>query len=177
MALKHTPGTPFNDEGKISLVFVGSGFNSSSDFAANVDIIYEVFKQYNAFGSDVELLNVFYVDILSPSFCDLGCFDIPRLRCCDVGKAHELTENCVPRGGNTQTIVIDNDTKYGGAGYFSENMATTSINSLGALVGLHEVGHSMFELGDEYMRVLHKRPIVPTVLLLMDVTNGATSSV
>ena len=150
MALKHTPGTPFINEDKISLVFVGSGFTDSSDFATNVDNIYSVFTQYNAFGSSVDLLNVFYVDILSPSFCHFNCSGIDRLLCCDVPKTYELTENCVPRGESTQTIVIHNDMKYGGAGYLSANIGTTSINVDAPLVAVHELGHSMFELGDEY---------------------------
>ena len=46
--------------------------------------------------------------------------------------------------------MVQNSVKYGGAGYASLNIATTSLNSSGPQVAVHELGHSLFELADEY---------------------------
>jgi len=45
---------------------------------------------------------------------------------------------------------VENSGTYGGAGYTSSDVATTSINSSAPLVAVHEIGHSLFNLGDEY---------------------------
>ena len=47
-------------------------------------------------------------------------------------------------------VVIQNNYKYGGSGYISQNIGTTSRNEAGSHVAVHELGHSLFELGDEY---------------------------
>lgn len=82
------------------------------------------------------------------------CSNIERLLCCDIATARSLAADCSPFGSsfhvNVQTVVVHNDVKYGGAGYISSNVATTSINSSGPLVAIHELGHSQFELRDEY---------------------------
>jgi len=46
--------------------------------------------------------------------------------------------------------VVHNDKEYGGAGYSYLNVATLSINAAGPLVAIHELGHSLFNLADEY---------------------------
>jgi len=47
-------------------------------------------------------------------------------------------------------LIVHNDETYGGAGYPSEGAATVSTNSLSPLIGIHELGHSLFGLADEY---------------------------
>jgi hypothetical protein len=70
--------------------------------------------------------------------------------CCDLGIGHDVAGKCVPAGATRQVIVIHNDAAYGGAGYNSAQMATASIHPLAKLVALHEIGHSLFNFGDEY---------------------------
>lgn len=88
---------------------------------------------------------------MESSFCDYDCGGIRRLLCCNLDITKDLRSKCFPNAGeNVQTIVIHNDYEYGGAGYYYDNVATLSINEYGPLVAVHELGHSMFELGDEY---------------------------
>jgi hypothetical protein len=70
------------------------------------------------------------------------------LLCCDTTTARNISSTCTT--GARQTIVVENSTTYGGAGYTYEDVATTSINSSAPLVAVHELGHSLFNLGDEY---------------------------
>jgi len=88
--------------------------------------------------------------VLEESFCNYGCYGIDRLLCCTISKAKALASKCFSSQATLQTIVIHNDDKYGGAGYTSYNVATTSTHPDAGLVAVHELGHSLFELGDEY---------------------------
>lgn len=148
-ALKHDAATPF-DENKVNIVFVGSAFTDLATWRTELDKVYEVFDSFAPFSSTNDRFNAFYVDALEPQFCDYFCNNIERLLCCDVSKARQLANQCFPTGTNLQTVVVHNDPKYGGAGYRTSNLATTSINPSGPLVAIHELGHSLFELADEY---------------------------
>lgn len=142
-------GQPFN-ENKVNIVFVGSGFKNKAAWREQVPITYSTFEEYEPFAIDNDRFNVFYVDELADSFCHYFCNDIERLLCCKQNKARELSTKCFPTGAALQTIVIHNDEKYGGAGYIKHNIGTTSIHERGPLVAVHELGHSLFELLDEY---------------------------
>jgi hypothetical protein len=149
--LKHTPNDEF-DENMIVLVFVGSGFNDIISWRKQVARTYYAFQNFEFFDYSNTLYNAFYVESLeADSFCDFNCAGIDRLLCCDVKKTRELTSKCLPPGVNVNTVVIENSEKYGGAGYQNENIATTSIHESGPKVAIHELGHSLFELGDEYI--------------------------
>jgi hypothetical protein len=47
-------------------------------------------------------------------------------------------------------LIVHNDETYGGAGYPADGAATVSTNHLSSMIGVHELGHSLFGLGDEY---------------------------
>lgn len=139
------------DEDRVNLVFVGSGFESLSDWRNQVPVSYSAFEDYNMFSATNDKFNVFYVDSLNQSFCDLGCYNIDRLLCCETYTAQTIASKCFPYGNERlQTMVIHNDETYGGAGYAYANVATATINFLANLVLIHELGHSLFELDDEY---------------------------
>ena len=67
-----------------------------------------------------------------------------------MAKASALADKCVPKGASRQTVVVHNDLTYGGAGYGSADVATATIHPSGPDIIIHELGHSLFELGDEY---------------------------
>jgi hypothetical protein len=137
----------------VNLVFVPSGFEMESreTWQAQVEKTFEPFGKTNMFSSSNAQFNAFYVEAIDqPSFCWLNCRNIPRLMCCDLGIGHDVAGKCVPAGATRQVIVIHNDAAYGGAGYNSAQMATASIHPLAKLVALHEIGHSLFNFGDEY---------------------------
>ncbi|MEW6250348.1 MAG: M64 family metallopeptidase [Planctomycetota bacterium] len=81
---------------------------------------------------------------------DMGfwCNNMERLLCVDVGKAYTFAQNAPDVD---MVLAVANSTKYGGAGYSSANLATVSGgNGSAAEVALHEFGHSLGDLADEY---------------------------
>ncbi len=81
---------------------------------------------------------------------DMGffCYGIERLLCVNVSKAIGFASAAPQR---EQLIAIANSTKYGGAGYASSNLGTVAgANGAAFDVAIHEFGHSMADLADEY---------------------------
>ncbi len=149
-SIKHIPGQEYH-ENSINLVFVGSGFTSLESWQYHVAKTLRAFNAFDFFEFHNPRYNAFYVeDLQSEGFCRFNCDGFATLLCCDVKKSRELSNKCFPTGSLLQTIVIENSDQYGGAGYRYQNLATTSIHPLGPLVAVHELGHSLFELGDEY---------------------------
>ena len=147
--LDKNKGTAY-DKDTIIMVFVGSAFTNKNDFSNTVTTVYQEIKSEEMFNDSGAKYRAFYVDLLAGGFCDYGCDGIDRLLCCDVSTARILADYCFPERSTLQTIVIHNDEKYGGAGYPDDNMAVISKNSVGPRLALHELGHSLFEFGDEY---------------------------
>eukprot|EP00554_Chaetoceros_debilis_P016857 CAMPEP_0194127396 /NCGR_PEP_ID=MMETSP0150-20130528/60498_1 /TAXON_ID=122233 /ORGANISM="Chaetoceros debilis, Strain MM31A-1" /LENGTH=312 /DNA_ID=CAMNT_0038821317 /DNA_START=843 /DNA_END=1777 /DNA_ORIENTATION=- len=108
-------------------------------------------RTVNMFATDQEAkFKILYVDKVNAPFCDYDCNGIDRLLCCDLQITRNIANKCFPASSVLQTIVIHNDDKYGGAGYSSDNVAIISKNQVGARLAIHELGHSLFEFGDEY---------------------------
>ena len=137
-------------ENTVILVYIGSGFSSWSEWREQALIMHNSVKDAEFFEGDVKYKPLFVSSLRPKGFCDYGCNGIDRLLCCNQATVRLLSEMCFPSGPNVQSIVIHNDEKYGGAGYAAENIATTSIHKVGPLLIKHELGHSLFELGDEY---------------------------
>jgi hypothetical protein len=129
---------------------VGSAFDDLSTWRSELEKVYAVFERLAPFSPDNDRFNAFYVDTLESGFCHYFCHGVERLLCCSIATARRLANRCFPTGTNLQTIVVHADSKYGGAGYHSSNVATTSIHPRGPRVAIHELGHSLFELADEY---------------------------
>ncbi len=133
----------------INLVFVPSGFNGDmAAFASAVQSIAGLFSSYEPFGSGIATHNIVYAPVEGGSYCDFNCNGIARLLCCSTSQARTLSAMCT--SGARQTIVVHNSTTYGGAGYTSADVATTSIHSSAPRIAMHELGHSLFDLADEY---------------------------
>ena len=147
-ALKYDGGR--FDANRVNLVFVGSGFESLDEWKLQASDTFSSFDEYNMFSSSNEFFNAFFVSMTVPSFCEFGCSGIDRLLCCDIKTAKGIAEKCIQSSPNQQIVVIHNDPKYGGAGYLESNMATMSVHQHGSLVAIHELGHSLFNLADEY---------------------------
>lgn len=154
--LIHDLGMPFAED-HVVFVLVGSGF-SLFDWENFVhDEFLLGFHDTNGVlpfhdEENTGLFSVFYVENEEQdSFCYYNCQGISQLLCCDVQRTKELTRRCFPpNNANTQTIVIHNDNRYGGAGYIDESIATASRNYWWPDIILHELGHSLFSLVDEY---------------------------
>ncbi len=76
------------------------------------------------------------------------CNGIERLLCVDVAKAYQYA-NQAP--DVDQVVALANSNKYGGAGYPSSNLGTAAAkNSLAGDIVIHELGHALGNLADEY---------------------------
>mmetsp|Transcript_13023 Transcript_13023/g.23621 ORF Transcript_13023/g.23621 Transcript_13023/m.23621 type:complete len:575 (-) Transcript_13023:1062-2786(-) len=148
---KHEYGSSLNSQ-KINIVFVGSGFQTTTNPAwkNEAERIYSEFKYTNMFSDANSLFNAFYVDQLEDSFCQQDYKGIQSLLYCNTLKAHDVASKCVPDGPNRQVVVVHNTQEYGGGGFYVENVATTTTHNVGPRVAIHELGHSLFELSDEY---------------------------
>jgi len=84
---------------------------------------------------------------------DMGfwCGGTERLLCVDVGKAYAYARNAPDVD---MVLAVANSTKYGGAGYSGSDLATVSGgNGAAPEIALHEFGHSLGDLADEYWYV------------------------
>lgn len=84
-------------------------------------------------------------------FCD-GVTE--RLLCVNDSAVLQVAMNDAPEADII--LVVVNDTKYGGAG--GGFLATTSINPAAPLIAVHEMGHSLFGLADEYVDTAFSYP-------------------
>lgn len=76
------------------------------------------------------------------------CNGIERLLCVSVSKAYQHA-NRAP--DVDQVVALANSGKYGGAGYPSSDLGTAAAkNSLAGDIVIHEMGHSLGDLADEY---------------------------
>lgn len=141
---------PFKNS--VNIVLVPSNFAGDMElFKTEAKKIIQTFETYKPFSKENQSLNFFLSkkEAKKNSYCKYGCSGIDRLLCCDRGKAKKSAKAC-DNSSERQILVVHNDTKYGGAGYIKDNIATTSTNQFAPKVAVHELGHSLFDLADEY---------------------------
>ncbi len=154
-------------DNRIDLTFVGDGYTAANMglYHAHVQNQYADFFGFEPFATYQPYFNVHRVDVVSndsgvdndpgqgvsrDTALDMGfwCGGTERLLCVSVNKARNEA-SAAP--GRDQVIAVANSTKYGGAGYTSSNLATTSGgNASASQVYIHELGHSLGNLADEY---------------------------
>lgn len=83
-----------------------------------------------------------------------NCRDIPRLVCADVAKLYNVALADYPEV--KQLILLVNDVRFGGSGSNGGSVAITSAYF--PEIALHEMGHSLADLADEYTD-----PLIPDV--------------
>ena len=152
---------------RIDLVFVGDGYTTQeiNTFAPRADAALEELFEYEPFTSYRSFFNAHRVDVISPEAGvdndpDQGierntalnmafwCANIERLLCVDVNSA-QAAAALAP--DFDQIFAVANSEKYGGAGYTQAEIGTfSSDNSQSTQVAIHELGHSLGNLADEY---------------------------
>ena len=151
---------------RIDIVFVGDGYLESElgSYASHANTAMAAFLGIEPFTEYQGLFNVHRVDVISnesgvdqdpygtyrDTAMDMAfwCSNIERLLCVSTSKAWGYANN-VPSADIA--LAVANSSMYGGAGYTSANVATFSgANSAAADVAIHELGHSLGNLADEY---------------------------
>ena len=77
-----------------------------------------------------------------------NCQGTERLLCTNVSTLLSYVTERVPQ--YDQVMLIVNDEKYGGAGYWGAGVATYSLSPSAVQMAIHEIGHSFATLADEY---------------------------
>lgn len=157
-------GPPAN---RIDLVCVGDGYvaDELDLYATHVWGSLAGFFDQVPFSTYATLFNVHRVDVVSnesgvdndpvqgidrDTALDMAfwCAGIERLLCVDVNKAYSHALNAPDLD---QVFAIANATMYGGAGYTDSELATFAGGNEAAIeLALHELGHSLGDLADEY---------------------------
>jgi hypothetical protein len=149
---------------RIDLVIMGDGYRSQDQakLTADANALVSTFFAQPTFAAYRNYYNVKLVHVISnqdgADNGDIGpvrdtalgayfnCSGIDRLLCVDDFTVLNVASADTPEFD--QILVIVNDTKYGGAG--GSQIATTSVAPGAADIPVHEVGHSLFSLADEY---------------------------
>ena len=161
-----------NPANRLDIVFVGDGYTGAQlgTYADQVTAFADAMFRDEPFATYRPLFGIHRVDVVS---IDSGvdndptqgisrntamnmrywCSNIERLLCIDVGLAYSYANTAdLPDGnGPDQVIALANSSKYGGAGYPSSDLGTAAAgNSFAVEIVVHELGHSLGNLGDEY---------------------------
>lgn len=157
-------GVPDN---RVDFVIVGDGYTASEQAQFHTDATsiqnnffrYEPFITYESYfrWTQVEVIsNESGVDndpdpgINRDTALDMSywCSGTERLLCVSVSKAYQAAASAPDID---QVIAISNSSKYGGAGYPSNNLGTAAGQNGSAVeIAIHEMGHSLGDLADEY---------------------------
>ncbi|MFJ2770855.1 M64 family metallopeptidase [Streptomyces sp. NPDC087300] len=159
---------------KLDVVFIGDGYTAAQqeDFHADVRTKWAKISAVEPYASYKGLFNVWAVDAVSRQSGVSGdpttgtvkdtalgsaffCDGIERLLCVDTNKVESYAKKAADPD---LVIVLANSTKYGGAGYNDitspsgyDGIATASSdNAQSDQVAVHETGHSLGKLADEY---------------------------
>jgi len=155
---------------RVDLVFVGDGYtvDELDLFHQQVDNFVSTLFQVEPFKSYKSHFNIHRVDVISnesgvdhdptlgilrDTALDMGFWcqgnsDVERSLCVDSAKARSFSALAPD---DDQVIALGNSTKYGGAAFIGTQVACVSAGRASAPLTLqHELGHSFFNLEDEY---------------------------
>jgi hypothetical protein len=155
------------DDNRVDLVFVGDGYTAGemAQYHTDVNGIVDSLYQYEPFTSYQNYFRVTAVEVVSnesgvdndpnqgvsrDTALDMQywCGGTERLLCVNVNKAYTAA---AAADDIDQVVAIANSSKYGGAGYPGNNLGTAAgQNNAAADIAIHELGHSLGDLADEY---------------------------
>lgn len=144
--LKQSKNTPVKS---INIVIVPSAFGDDVEkFASTIKPLWDEVSEFTPFSANVESMNVILAKVphTEEGYCEFSTAN-DRVLECDGLKAARLADKCYS-GTNRYTITIHNSTRHGGSGARFGASATLARSS--AAIIAHELGHSIFNLADEY---------------------------
>jgi hypothetical protein len=147
--LKYTPGTPFYGN-VLNMVLVGSHFNDHDTWKSAAEAKAASLAQFDQFGALNDQFNLFYVDELTDLGCAFNCGGVGRMMCCDFPGSIEVASRCAFTSDTLYVLAIFESEQYGGSGGPGFRYAAVTNGDGTDMLTLHELGHSMFMLADEY---------------------------
>ncbi|MCA9303462.1 MAG: hypothetical protein KC996_05005 [Phycisphaerales bacterium] len=154
-------------DNRVDLVFVGDGYTAGqmATYHQHVANIVDDFFRYEPYTSYEPYFRIHEVEVVSnesgvdndpvqgisrDTALDMAYWGngIERLLIVNVSKAYSHTTGLVDVD---QVLAVANSSKYGGAGYPGSNLGTVAgANGSAVDVAIHENGHSLGDLADEY---------------------------
>jgi hypothetical protein len=150
---------------RLDVVFLGDGYTAAEmgQFAADVNTATAGLLAQAPFDEYRGYLNIRRIEVASAdsgvSHPNLGvtkntafgayynCGGIERLICANMGAVLSVVQGALPASERDLVILLVNDTEYGGSG---GTITIASMNSASIELVLHETGHTLGQLADEY---------------------------
>ena len=149
---------------RMDLILIGDGFTSAEQARWQTEArrIADGILADPLFARHKNAFNIRRVDVVSPQSgvseggvtrntalgTVIGCYGIARLVCTDENKVLNAVSPVTAPDGRDIYLVVANTTTYGGAAL--GNVGTMTLHPQSTEVALHEIGHSAFNLADEY---------------------------
>ena len=140
----------FDQEEQIDIVVIGSNFGPSAgaELVNAASNALDEMKRHPALNpEDIYDLNMLVLLEDNGSLCSFSSSN-SRALSCNPYTARSIAENCLPEPD--QVVVLHNSPQYGGIANIAQGVATASLHESSAKIVVHELGHSLFKLGDEY---------------------------
>jgi hypothetical protein len=156
-------GDPAN---RVDMVVLGDGYTDAEmgKFAADVNTFMAAVFAQQPWAEYRPLFNIARVDVASPQSgashpergslrttafnASYNCAGIQRLICVDLGAVNAAVARSLGAAEHDLLFVLVNDAEYGGSG---GGVSVASTNIAAVEIVLHELGHTLGQLGDEYV--------------------------
>lgn len=151
--------------GKWDMVMIGDGYASADQakWVNDANTMMNAILADPLFAAHRNQINIRRIDITSLDSgvteggvsrrtalgTQVGCFNIPRLVCADDTLVANAVAAQTTADGRDLVVVVANSASYGGSG--GPNYAVFTMGPQSIEVALHEIGHSAFQLADEYV--------------------------
>jgi len=138
-------------EEKMDIVFLPEDYTDLEKFEEDVKKYIDLNDEEGGifsvepFKSNKEKFNFYYINRSSDLECKLGCFGVDRLVCCNDDRVKEVASQCP----YDQAVVLVDTKEFCGASKDYASVCTIEDERAG-LVLVHELGHTIGGLGDEY---------------------------
>jgi len=136
---------------KIDVTFLAEGYEDMNKFQQDVLDYIDFEKEKNGltaiepFKSNEGKFNFYFVNRTTDLKCELGCFGVDRLVCCDDNKVKQTAAQCP---SDKIFVLIDTEAFCGASKDYAA--VCTIKDPRAGLVLVHEFGHTFGGLGDEY---------------------------
>lgn len=154
-----------SSQNRVDIAILGDGYTAGElqKYRNDVQTLIQGFLGQEPFLEYQRYFNVHRIDVISNQsgadhperavFVDTAldatyhCSGVQRLICVSFTKVNNIVANTLAPSQHDMTLVIVNDSEYGGSG---GSIAVASTNPSAVEIILHEEGHSFGFLGDEY---------------------------